>query len=24
MSSDPGTPVAVKHHWGTHHGHGLF
>jgi len=24
LSSDPGTPVAVKHHWGTHHGHGLF
>jgi hypothetical protein len=25
LSSDAGTPVAVKHHWGTHNGpHGLF
>jgi hypothetical protein len=21
LSSDPGTPVAVKHHWGTHDRH---
>jgi hypothetical protein len=24
LSADPGTPVAVKHHWGTHRGHGIF
>jgi hypothetical protein len=25
LSSDAATPVAVKHHWGTHNGHhGLF
>jgi hypothetical protein len=21
LSSDAGTPVAVKHHWGTHNRH---
>jgi hypothetical protein len=23
-STDGATPGAVKHHWGTHHGHGLL
>jgi hypothetical protein len=24
LSSDGATSGAVKHHWGTHHGHGLL